>query len=286
MNRSEFIKSIIGAFGISVLPKKSYKQYEKIYLLKCFVRGFTYYEGPKLIKELNADQQLELVREPENEHDGKAIALYYNQQKIGFIPRENNYILSKLIDAKLLDLQAEIKYVNPDASDWNKLYIKIYVLKEINNKTNSKVQSLTETNKYYSAKNTNDSYTRIYKGKHTNNFEPISAVAFYDNFSRYSNTKNATKKLHKIFRDTDSLENALQESRFIINKNKLPESISLEDIAQKMENQILQIGKLFGEKDYVVANVNQISKMPNFIEKLVVLTDKSGNRFYEILFST
>jgi hypothetical protein len=286
VNRSEFIKSIIGAFGISVLPKKSYKQYEKIYLLKCFVRGFTYYEGPKLIKELNADQQLELVREPENEHDGKAIALYYNQQKIGFIPRENNYILSKLIDAKLLDLQAEIKYVNPDASDWNKLYIKIYVLKEINNKTNSKVQSLTETNKYYSAKNTNDSYTRIYKGKHTNNFEPISAVAFYDNFSRYSNTKNATKKLHKIFRDTDSLENALQESRFIINKNKLPESISLEDIAQKMENQILQIGKLFGEKDYVVANVNQISKMPNFIEKLVVLTDKSGNRFYEILFST
>ncbi len=61
--------------------------YKKYYLLQCFVRGFRFYEGPNLLGGMAEGHELELVREPDNEYDDCAIALYWNGKKIGFIPR-------------------------------------------------------------------------------------------------------------------------------------------------------------------------------------------------------
>lgn len=37
-------------------------------------------------------------REPDNKYDSRAIALYFEGEKIGFIPREDNVILSGFLD--------------------------------------------------------------------------------------------------------------------------------------------------------------------------------------------
>lgn len=97
MNRSAFLKNLIGLFGISALPPKMVKQYRKIYLLQSFVRGFRFYEGPKIIHEINKSGLLELVREPDNQYDPCAIALHFNGKKIGFLPMESNEMLSILM---------------------------------------------------------------------------------------------------------------------------------------------------------------------------------------------
>jgi hypothetical protein len=78
MQRSTFLKNLIGLYGIASLPLEMVKQYHKVYLLQCFVRGFRHYNGPKIISEINKSGLLELVREPENKYDNNAIALHFN----------------------------------------------------------------------------------------------------------------------------------------------------------------------------------------------------------------
>lgn len=98
MKRSDFVKSIIAAIGLSAVPVLFLKQYDKFYLLQFFVRGFKYYEGPNLLDEMHEGDMLELVSEPNNEHDEFAIALHFNSKKIGFVPAERNEMLARLID--------------------------------------------------------------------------------------------------------------------------------------------------------------------------------------------
>jgi hypothetical protein len=135
MNRIDFIRSIVlgtagTALPVSSIPKEWVKQYDKFYLLHSFVRGFQYYEGLRLLEEMKEGDMLELVREPDNEHDKYAIALHWNNHKIGYIPRERNNILSKLLDIGILEMMAEISFVNTEAAHWENVRMALYVLKE------------------------------------------------------------------------------------------------------------------------------------------------------------
>lgn len=42
MKRSDFIKSMVGVFGLSFLPADSFKQYEKVYIKSNSGRDFIY----------------------------------------------------------------------------------------------------------------------------------------------------------------------------------------------------------------------------------------------------
>ncbi len=133
MKRLEFIHRLLAFVGFSLLPGKSMqaKQYRKFYLLQCFVRGFQYYEGPSWISQMKEGDLLELVREPDNAYDPTAIALHWHNRKIGFIPAEDNEMLSKLLDIGVPDLIAEITFLEPRAAAWENVAVAIYVLKEI-----------------------------------------------------------------------------------------------------------------------------------------------------------
>lgn len=87
---------------------------QEIFLLKCRVAGVLHIDDV-LIKtgEVMAGTPLRLQREPSNEHDTAAIAVYApSGDKIGYVPKEHNLILSRLMDAgKLLVAKATYKYV-------------------------------------------------------------------------------------------------------------------------------------------------------------------------------
>ena len=40
-----------------------------------------------------------MIRDPHNEHDGQAIDIYHELTRIGWVPRDENLILSRLMDA-------------------------------------------------------------------------------------------------------------------------------------------------------------------------------------------
>lgn len=131
MDRRKFIRGIAGICGAAVMPVNIFQHRQKIYLLRCFVRGFCYYDGDELLPRMRQGDALQLVREPHNAFDPDAIALYYDDCKIGFIPRESNGVISKLMDSETLQIKAEITRVQLNAATWEQVLAAVYFVKNI-----------------------------------------------------------------------------------------------------------------------------------------------------------
>jgi len=73
----------------------------EIQLMECYVAGTTFREDIEEIEpELEKDGPLVFKREPDNEHDKLAIAIYGKGERIiGYIPQRKNEILARLMDA-------------------------------------------------------------------------------------------------------------------------------------------------------------------------------------------
>jgi hypothetical protein len=72
----------------------------EIYLHKTYIAGVQYYNAKKNIENIKEGNYLVFRREPENPYDSKAIMIMdLDGDKLGYIPRDDNGIISKLMDA-------------------------------------------------------------------------------------------------------------------------------------------------------------------------------------------
>ncbi|WP_296797588.1 HIRAN domain-containing protein [uncultured Methanobrevibacter sp.] len=70
-----------------------------IFLIKTYVAGLDYIDYiDDIFPIIKVRDKLDLLREASNEYDKHAILVKYNGQKIGYVPRKDNYVLSKLMD--------------------------------------------------------------------------------------------------------------------------------------------------------------------------------------------
>jgi hypothetical protein len=65
--------------------------------LSCNVAGFGHWDGALVLDKLEPGTHVKLKAEPDNPYDTCAVALYYKNTKIGFIPRDMNSELSLLL---------------------------------------------------------------------------------------------------------------------------------------------------------------------------------------------
>lgn len=92
-----------------------------------FIAGTTHIEGiEELAQYLNVDDKLDFFREPDNSYDPKAIVIKNRDgAKIGYVPREDNTVFSRLMDAgKLLFGKITAKETK---GKWVKIQIGIYL---------------------------------------------------------------------------------------------------------------------------------------------------------------
>lgn len=71
---------------------------KRIYFDRMLVAGVQYGESLFCIDALKAGTKLNMVREPHNAHDPNAIALYYGEYRIGYIPACENSSLVPFLD--------------------------------------------------------------------------------------------------------------------------------------------------------------------------------------------
>lgn len=98
-----------------------------IFLFDTFVAGTSYVEGiEELEPHLKIDDELNFYREPDNVYDNKAIIIKNkNGVKIGYVPKADNVVFSRLMDAgKLLFGRITSKKQN---GKWLKIEIKIFL---------------------------------------------------------------------------------------------------------------------------------------------------------------
>lgn len=99
----------------------------EIFLLDIVVAGTSYCdEIYDLEPELEPGTILRMIRKPENEHDELAIALYFNETQIGWVPRALNQIISRLMDAGK-EFFCRVEQVE-DIDYWVKISAKIYMV--------------------------------------------------------------------------------------------------------------------------------------------------------------
>lgn len=94
------------------------------------IAGFTYYEGVLAFSELKIGVQLQLKLEEENKYDARAVAIYYNGFKLGFVPRSENRIIYKLLKVGIDCLEVRIQRVDKTENPENQIGVVIHLIKE------------------------------------------------------------------------------------------------------------------------------------------------------------
>lgn len=124
MTKKKLIDYIINDEKGIDLPKPFERD---IYLFDSFVAGTTHVKNIEdLYSKLNKDDKLVFYREPKNEYDPQAIRIEtIGKEKIGYVPRQDNIIFSRLMDAgKNLFAKVEEKEMR---GNWAIIKIRIYL---------------------------------------------------------------------------------------------------------------------------------------------------------------
>jgi hypothetical protein len=104
------------------------KPFERdIFLFDTHVAGTSYIEDiDELEPHIKIDDKLDFFREPDNPHDNRAIVIRNaDGVKIGYVPKTDNVIFSRLMDAgKLLFGRITAKETR---GDWLKIGIKVFL---------------------------------------------------------------------------------------------------------------------------------------------------------------
>ena len=110
------------------MKTKENKPVKKVHLANFHIAGFGYWEGCEAFEHLKVGTKLELVREENNQFDPYAVALYYGEYKLGFIPRGQNHDISKYLDMGLDDIyDVRITRVTPDVHPEDQVEVIAYV---------------------------------------------------------------------------------------------------------------------------------------------------------------
>ena len=97
------------------MKSKDRKPVKKVHLTNFHIAGFGYWEGCEAFEQLKIGTRLDLIREEDNPFDPYAVAIYYGEYKLGFIPRGENHDISKYLDMGLDDIyDVRITRLTPD----------------------------------------------------------------------------------------------------------------------------------------------------------------------------
>lgn len=90
--------------------------------------GFSYWDGVIVFKKLKIGTKLRFEREADNKFDAYAVAIYYKEHKIGFVPRTCNKEISKFCEMGHADLfDVRINRVSPDEHTENQIGVVVFL---------------------------------------------------------------------------------------------------------------------------------------------------------------
>ena len=98
----------------------------KLLLQNSPLAGFRYYEGKQLWSEMKVGDTLQLVREPDNSHDPKAVRIDWQGHKLGYVPRTDNKALARFMDQGS-KAEARITRLKKSRNPWQRMEFEVYL---------------------------------------------------------------------------------------------------------------------------------------------------------------
>jgi len=99
---------------------------EHILLQSSPLAGFQYYGGKQVWTEMHEGDVLELVREPQNSHDPRAVRVEWQGIKLGYVPRRDNEAVARLMD-RGTRLEARISRLSTSRNPWQRILFEVYL---------------------------------------------------------------------------------------------------------------------------------------------------------------
>ncbi len=125
MKRKDFIQALSISIGGFRLPVNSLLADRLIKIYDNYVAGLRYYRFDRLKSHISTGAVLQLVREKQNKYDAFAVAVYFQGEKLGYLPAYENVVLSNLLDSGV-DLKAFVSQIDPTAACFNALAIAVF----------------------------------------------------------------------------------------------------------------------------------------------------------------
>lgn len=119
-----FAQTLISAVKVSHFARKKACEQPQVLLQESPLAGFQYHRAGGIWPFLQIGAPLRLKREPHNPHDTNAIAVWFMNDKLGYIPRSENSRLAALMD-KGEKLEAQISKLLEEQDPWQRVRFRV-----------------------------------------------------------------------------------------------------------------------------------------------------------------
>lgn len=89
------------------------------------IAGLKYYRAVELSDLMRSGDELTFSHEADNEHDPDAVVIFWNRNKIGYIPSSHAKQIRNLMD-KYQMILGKIKHIDPEAGESRWVTLNIY----------------------------------------------------------------------------------------------------------------------------------------------------------------
>jgi len=124
MQRRTLLQTLFIGIGAAMMARHSQAAERMILLQESPVAGFQYHRGHDIWPFLREGERVSLVRESFNGHDHDAVAVYFRNDKLGFIPHRQNTTIAQMLD-RGEKLNAKITRLLDENNPWRRVRISI-----------------------------------------------------------------------------------------------------------------------------------------------------------------
>lgn len=125
MSRRAFLQSFSTIFAGMTLPVIAKAQLPQGNLLQTSpIAGFQYHQGEAIWAQLSQGATLQLIREPQNQYDTRAVRIDFQRQKLGYLPKLDNAAVSQLLD-RSEQVQAFVRGLIMSDDPWQRVEVEV-----------------------------------------------------------------------------------------------------------------------------------------------------------------
>jgi hypothetical protein len=124
MKRRTFFQRLFGGLGLVAVSPVAVAEDRPVLIQESPLAGFQFHRGDMVWPSLSVGAPLALTREPNNSHDTNAVAVYYQNHKLGYVPRGENSAVAQMLD-RGEPLKATITQLSQGEDPWERIRFNI-----------------------------------------------------------------------------------------------------------------------------------------------------------------
>lgn len=104
---------------------------DKIYYTEFHVAGVQYHEAVEVMDKIKVGDVVRLERDEDNNYDKNAVAIFYGDTHLGYVPREEAKILSLFLDMGWSEIfEVRISRINRETHYEEQLHVQVKILRK------------------------------------------------------------------------------------------------------------------------------------------------------------